>query len=140
LQGEASVVRILRPATEERELAECEVPFAAIGAHIGDDPNTLNPVNDDAHPAAVAVEPFLLADGNLQDTMGHPAPAAQIAPAASEVEELALRIGAVLGACPRLEVVVHTRHGVGLLALRPEEAPLEQADLRLLLEQVVFER
>jgi hypothetical protein len=122
LNGDTSI--ILRTATKKREFAECEVSLAAIGTHIRYHPNALNAVNHDAHPATVAVEPFLLADGNLQDTMGHAAPAAQVAPAAAEVKELALRIRAVLRACARLQVIEHVRHRVRALAVRPEEPPL----------------
>jgi hypothetical protein len=90
---------LFRPSTEKRKLAECEVPFATISTQIGYHANALNSFNHYAHPAAVAVEPLLLANGNLQDTMGHASPTAQIAPSASKVEELSFGICAMLGAC-----------------------------------------
>jgi hypothetical protein len=115
---------VLRPSAEKRELAECKVSFAAVSTQIGYHADTLNSINHDAHPAAVAVEILLLANGNLQDTMGHAAPSAQIAPSAPEVQELSFRIGAVLGTSPGLHPVVHSCHGVSSVALCSEEAPL----------------
>jgi hypothetical protein len=70
--------------------------------------------------------------------MRHAAPADQVTPATPEIEELPFRIRAVLGACPRLQMIEDTRHRVCSVALCPEEAPLEQADLRLLVERTVF--
>jgi hypothetical protein len=94
-----AVVAFFRPSAEKREFAECEVSLTAIGTQIGHHANALNSINDEAHPAAIAVEPILLAHGDLQDTMGHPPSTAQVARSSSEVEELSFRIRAVLGAC-----------------------------------------